>query len=1268
MKLLYPHNEDHAKTLLENKKTIAHLLVDDLLLYQRPLKSKKSEITDCKYEIDHWKEDVNTSTGEVVKIPVYKKAVLVSHPLYQEYRIWDKIHNIKLIQLEKQNEYNESETNVDITSSYFKTNEDYLALFNLFNSRRGVTLNDYLEFCKRRFNLNIGKADDRNYIWNYPVEEEFKGNETRKSFEIRFRRCGFTDFENFLTQEKEIELWHYLYSVNFKDRIEIGKTGKSSIQNFFSKYLKNVSINAVVFEKLCNDFAYYPKLDSNYGAFSTKALSKLLSVMRVGDNFLSKADVKNNWHKQIISRANKILEKTRQINWDAKDVNYNNVIVTDVNQFKGELPFPKGLFNTFKDFSTINDFQFLDLTQASYLVYGRHSELAVAKYWDSPQKIREEINKELKHHSLNNPVAEKVLKETMKVVADIWEYHGNSAKNFFNEIHVEVARDLQKSNEDKKEIYEKQKNNRSENERLRNILEDFLCNSPYNAKKGNQDHFERLKIVEEGARVRSYFDKQFYTEYGDKFSKKEIDDLFKKQRISEIDFEKYKLWIEQGYKSPYTNKTIKLSDLFNGNKYNIDHILPRAAVTNDSLNNKIVCEKEINKEKTDYTGRAFISNFQGKEFDTLAHGKVTIVYEDEYVDLVKKQFSGGKKFILLAKDVPSGFTDSQMNNAKYIARKAMELLSHIVREQGEVEFRSKNILPVSGAITDRLKKEWKLNQVWTALLTPRFERLNKLFVTSEFGKYVLSENGHQYFDINTKYVLERNKNFELKRLDHRHHALDALIIALCTQNHVQYINNVNSGITNKKKGKMAAIKKQRAGIKRQIMYSEKDNERPDETVWNFMLPGSFRQENIEGSGKDSVCIVKWSNTHIKQVTSDYKKVILNSLEHCIVTFKNNFKLVSKSSNKYESYYDENGNLRISKEGKPIKDFISQKNEKNKHWSIRKSLHTDNPSGKIKQQFKLLKISDNLGKAELIYDEDVKDAVKEILGMHDNKIGEAKKYLEKNPIKVDDESMEFADFRMENFKFRKRQPILNLTVRTGQGALTTLDQVKDRIYKVADLKLRNDLLLYLKNNENDIDKAFSIEGIETFNANRKIPIKRLPICESSELKFAIGKKLDNNHKWVETGGNFYFKITQKGNKREFETIPLRESIEIEKRKILDNKEEIEEKDVVILSPNDLVYIPTEGELENPNLVNFDDLDKEQLRRIYIFNDSSGKTAYFRPNSISSAIIKNEVDKTENKPGSFDTKTTSFEGVQIKDVCWKLKVDRLGNIDEVNGKSV
>lgn len=244
-------------------------------------------------------------------------------------------------------------------------------------------------------------------------------------------------------------------------------------------------------------------------------------------------------------------------------------------------------------------------------------------------------------------------------------------------------------------------------------------------------------MQKKGLRPQVILKKVFYSKNEKQFEKKEIEDILKKQKISKSDFEKYKLWIEQGYRSPYTGELIKLSDLFNGNKFNIDHILPRAAVTNDSLNNKIVCEAFLNRLKSDKTGREFIAQMGGKThtiFDEKSKKQVTfkLINEEEYVDLVKTQFRDSKRFILLSKEVPTGFTDSQMNNAKHIARKAMELLSHVVREEGEVEFRSKNLIPVTGAITDKLKKEWKFNQVWTELLTPRLERLNSLYKSYNF--------------------------------------------------------------------------------------------------------------------------------------------------------------------------------------------------------------------------------------------------------------------------------------------------------------------------------------------------------------------------------------------------------------------------------------------------------------------------------------------------------------------------------------------------------
>ena len=1316
VKLLYPHNEEHSQSILANKNAISHLLIEDILLYQRPLKSKKSEISDCKYEIDHWRNEVDTTTGEVLAIPVYKKAVPASHPLFQEFRIWDKIHNIKLIQLDKRNSDGKTETNVDITSQCFNL-EGYNALFEHFNKRSTVAIDDFLEFCKKQFGLDIGKKGERKILWNYPTEEEFKGNETRKSFEIRFKRCGFKDFDGFMTQKKEIELWHYLYSVSYKERTD---EDYKSIKSFFNKFLKDSQVTDEIKEKLIKDFSGYPKFSSKYCAYSEKALKKILQFIRIGENCFKgkfdlsffQADLENIqfqkekipayleftkekldslsdgerrmleekrqklyealWKYSINERIDEILAKLKTIDFSAEDIDYSKAISVDNSIVK--LPFPKGLFNTFKTFNSPEDFTNLNLTRASYLIYGRHSELAHTKYWDSPEKIRDEINKELKQHSLNNPVAEKVLKETMKVVADIWELYGASAKKYFSEIHLEVARELQKSNEEKQEITSKQKNSRKENERLRQILEEFLSKEPYNAKRGNHDHFERLKIVEEGAKTRSYFEKDFYSKNEKKFEKKEIEDILKKQRISKSDFEKYKLWIEQGYRSPYTGVLIKLSDLFNGNKFNIDHILPRAAVTNDSLNNKVVCEAFLNRLKSDKTGREFIAQMGGKThtiFDEKSKRQITfkLINEEEYVDLVKTQFRDSKRFILLSKEVPTGFTDSQMNNAKHIARKAIELLSHVVREEGEVEFRSKNLIPVTGAITDKLKKEWKFNQVWTELLTPRLERLNSLYKSDNFGKYEISKTGHRYFDINTKYILEHNEKFELKRLDHRHHALDALVVALCTENHVQYINNINSGITNKKKEKIGAIKAQRAGIKRQIMYCGPDKENPDEKKWIFMLPGSFRKKESDGNDKSTVVDLKWQNIYSDTASNDYRRIVLEVLEHCIVSFKNDFKIVSKSSNKYESYYDEKGNLRLDEKGKPEKAFISQDNQDKKHWSVRKPLHTDNPSAEICLHYDRLKIIDNLGKADLIKDEQIKDAVNEILGMHNNKIGEARKYLSKNPIIIDEEIIELTDFKISNTKYRKRQPVTNLSVRTGTGALATLDAVIDRINKVADFKLRNDLLLHLKNSDNDIDKAFSIEGIDEFNSKRKFPVKKLPIAESASLKFSIGKKKSNKHKWVEAeqGTNLYFAIYEnEAEQRIYETISLREVIgrAIKGQDVVPTYNKNGNKLLFNLSPNDLVYVPTQDEIKNRVRIDFSNLSQTQKCRIFAVNDFS-KAIYFTPVNISNSIISKEVDmnfdnRNDKLTGSFDTKTASFEGKQIKEVCIKVQVDRLGNI--------
>lgn len=1374
VKTLYPKNEAHAKSLLMNKNTIQHLLVEDILLFQRPLKSKKSEIADCKYEIQRWIDVVDKKTGEIFekKQAIYHKAVSASHPYFQEFRIWDKLHNLRLIQIEK--EVNgKLNTNVDVTDDYFSA-ETYQQLFELLNNQKTLSQHKFIDFFKSQFKDK--KEDFKNFVWNFPEEEEFNGNETRISFAIRFKRCGFTDYTVFLTQEKEIALWHYLYSVSYKERTE---DENKSLKSFFSKFLEGSVVSDEIMDKLVKDFANYPKFPSKYCAYSEKALKKLLPFIRMGENNFKgqfeiaefEQDLKNInynkanipsylgitkenltllneeerrnlelkrqklyealWKYSINTRIDEILQRLSTIDFTDEGIDFSTVIDNDTSD--GKLPFPKGLFNTFKSFGKPEDYTNLNLTQASYLVYGRHSELAQAKYWTSPKQIRDELHQELKQHSLNNPVAEKIILEMMQIVADIWDYYGQGKEKFFSKIHIEVGRELKKSAKEKESITKNQNANKYQNKRLRQLLEDFLTDSPYNAIPQNTDHFERLKIVEEGAEHIKNTDKQFFS--GKPYTKKDIEDILKKPKITQADFEKYKLWIEQGYKSPYTNRPIKLTDLFNGGKYNIDHVFPQASVTNDSLSNKVVCEREINKEKSNQTGREFVNNPTQRRIYCSAHNsEVEIVDDDTYVSIVKSQFSGTKRFILLSREIPKGFTSSQLNNTRHIARKAMELLSHIVREPGEVEFRSKNVLPVTGAVTSALKKTWRLDEVWKELVAPRFIRMNKLTESSLFGQWQISKSGQKYFDCNLDDTIrEKDESYDIKRIDHRHHALDALIVALCTEEHVNYINNINTNAKSDDYGKQKQIEKYRKTLKKKIKFSQSQKENPKEKDWFFMLPGEVRRKDAENSSIDTVLRKSYFYKE-SGFEKDYRKMILTSLQHTITTFKQNLRVINKTVNTYKN--------------SPT-SFARQNtdNRQKQNWSIRRSLGKGTLYGKIdigeRANKQLLKNIDYFYEnIDAIIDVNLKAKLEEIKN-ESSSLKDFETAL-KNTFK--NITVECVDFKAASrynsnldisFNSEKIKTVTDTGIRKilrnhllqfdtvellFEEALKYYDSVlekKEIEAIIADVETSfqsfKDFELFLKQNNYKYGKdkadysklnvfisqifdrdfrneeqfkdkiiehpeiAFTFEKIEEMNLpdnllklnggkNHKPILKTRTYTGFGNEKRVSENKLSNKSKQfvkVDKGTNFYISIYELENKsnesgknpiRIFREINLFDLIDFQKaensfelpvEKHIFNEDGEKYNFLFTLTQNDIVKINS---------------DSSEL--IYAFNRFTGSEIYFRPINHASEISKCEVDlkfnvKAGKLGGSQTNETTSINGEQIKNICWKQSIDRLGN---------
>ena len=168
------------------------------------------------------------------------------------------------------------------------------------------------------------------------------------------------------------------------------------------------------------------------------------------------------------------------------------------------------------------------------------------------------------------------------------------------------------------------------------------------------------------------------------------------------------------------------------------------------------------------------------------------------------------------------------------------------------------------------------------------------------------------------------------------------------------------------------------------------------------------------------------------------------------------------------------------------------------------------------------------------------------------------------------------------------------------------------------------------------------------------------------KFSVGTTGNKPKKFVEAAKNtnLYFAVfeKQKNDKttvRCYATIPLNIVIDCQKKykskwkeeatNILKQRGDIDKEAqlLFIISPNDLVYLPTQEELISKHY----SFDKE---RIYKFVSSTGNQCFF----IKAIVAKSIVEKVEFSP--LNKMEKAITGEMIKEICIPIKVDRLGNI--------
>lgn len=114
-------------------------------------------------------------------------------------------------------------------------------------------------------------------------------------------------------------------------------------------------------------------------------------------------------------------------------------------------------------------------------------------------------------------------------------------------------------------------------------------------------------------------------------------DKLSKEESSRLKAKKLYLYYTQLGRCMYTGKRIDFGELFDNNKYDIDHIFPQSKVKDDSFNNTVLVKKESNANKKDvYPLGSSIQTKENKRFWRFLKEK-KLITEEKYNRLVRTE-------------------------------------------------------------------------------------------------------------------------------------------------------------------------------------------------------------------------------------------------------------------------------------------------------------------------------------------------------------------------------------------------------------------------------------------------------------------------------------------------------------------------------------------------------------------------------------------------------------------------------------------------------
>jgi CRISPR-associated endonuclease Csn1 len=949
----YTSREEHYLeefNIICQKQGIGEIIVDEMLpekkycglakdlykamFFQRPLKSQKGLIGKCSFEKS-------------------KTRCAISHPDFEEYRMWTYLNTIKIgTQSEKTLRFLSQEEKISLISKFSRKKDN----FNFEDLAKelipkGATYGFY----------KSSIANEVNYLFNYKPYDTVTASPVSASLKNIFGEDWKTKTISYKTKNsKGIEVNR---TVDYKDLWHLLSVSTSDIYLF--QYAKEKlgldDKNAKAFSKI--------RLKKDFASLSLNAITKILPYVREGllySHAIFMANIESivdeslwndsNQRKFIQDKIAEIIEtftyeksKLEIINGFIKEAKNEGFYYSKEAEKSYRQSLSSKLETFHKNFNIDNEedrFVILDdlfpifiqqLKEYEYIKVQRLDEkvLDFIKGKNDDGEIfctnEKRINK-LYHpsdievfkkkiikdefgnekvvlgspltSSIKNPMAMRALHQLRKVLNTlIFEGHVDEKTI----IHIEMARELNDANK-------------------RKGIQDYQRD----IEKNRKDYIEEIKKDYKAA--------------------KGID-----IEPTEDDILRYQLWIEQDrktiYEEQYTNISI-YQIIGSDPDYDIEHTIPRSRSQDNSQLNKTLCSKFYNRE--------IKKNKMPIELGNHSH------ILDRIEPWRKKYLALEYEINNISKSIKAATTKEQKDR-KIRLRHKLNLekeyfkgkYERFIWEEPKVGFKNSQI-PDTGIIT-------KYSQAYLKSYFKRVESV-KGGMVAEFRKIWGIQESFQEND--KKYFHEKDRS------KHTHHTIDAITIACMTKEKYDVLANA---WTHEDKGQLGEARKLLADSKPWKTFKEDLKKIEEEILVSHYTPDNVKKQSkkivrIRGKKqfRDENLLDKGGNT-IPIFGKSLNEVEIRSK----VEGKDYFKIQKNNETLYYEYlFDKSGNIiykkvPIFKQGDTIRGSLHQDSI---YGAIKNPLNTEEIRYVIRKDLESVKASD----VENIVDEMVKEKVTEAI--------------------------------------------------------------------------------------------------------------------------------------------------------------------------------------------------------------------------------------------------------------------------------------------------